>query len=178
MDTRHHFVTGFFATVEEARQVRDALIKRGLPADHIDIHQDQTPAGAAAPDNDSNAVLKDMVVDGAVGTAVGTGIGALAQVALVAANVSLFIASPLLAPLVMMGWGASIGAVVGAAMGAVADPTAKPKDREGWLSELVTDAIASGQVVLVARTEDEGQTAIAREVISASVGDVKDVAAT
>ena len=118
-------------------------------------------------------MLTNVLVDGAVGTAVGTGIGALAEVALVAANVSLFIASPLVAPLVMLGWGASLGAFIGAASGAQQDVAHK----DSWLSDLVRDAIASGQVVLVAQTLTEQETAIAKEVIEASVGEVKDVAA-
>jgi hypothetical protein len=119
----------------------------------------------------SDGVLQDVLIDGAIGTAVGTGIGALGSVALAVANVSLFIASPLLAPLVMLGWGASLGGLVGAAAGA----TAGPENKEGWLSDLVGDAIASGQVVLVAETRTEQETAIAREVIQAAVGDSSDI---
>jgi sorbitol-specific phosphotransferase system component IIBC len=115
----------------------------------------------------SNAVLKNMAVDGAIGTAVGTGLGALAEFALVAANVSLFVASPLLAPLVLLGWGASLGATVGAMVGA--------GKKDGPLSALVTDAIASGQVVLVAQTLSEAETATAQDVIRAAVGAVQDV---
>jgi len=98
---------------------------------------------------------------------VGTGVGALAQVALVAANVSLFVASPLIAPLAMLGWGAGLGGLVGAAVGA--------EKKEGPFSALVRDAISIGQVVLVAETLTEQETAIAREVIQASVGDCNDI---
>lgn len=73
----------------------------------------------------------------------------------------------------MLGWGASLGALIGAAAGA----TAGPGNKEGWLSDLIGDAIASGQVVLVAETRTKEETAIAREVIQASVGDSKDVSA-
>ena len=111
----------------------------------------------------SNAVLKNMAVDAAIGTAVGTGLGALAEFALVAANVSLFVASPLPAPLVLLGWGASSGAMVGAGK------------KDGPLSALVTDAIASGQVVLVAQTLSEAETATVQDVIPAAVGAVQDV---
>jgi hypothetical protein len=116
-------------------------------------------------------VLTNVLVDGAIGTAVGTGIGGLAQLALVAANVSLFVASPLIAPLVMLGWGASLGAFVGAAAGA--NTGVEPK--KGWLSDLVRDAIASGQVVLVAETRTELETVAARDVIGSAVGAFKDV---
>ena len=111
-------------------------------------------------------MLKDVLVDSAIGTAVGTGIGAIGEVALMVANVSLFVASPLLAPIMMLGWGATVGALIGASAGAVSGSG----NREGKLSELVSDAISSGQVVLVAETRTEQETAIAREIIQAAVG--------
>jgi hypothetical protein len=128
------------------------------------------PLSASA--SDSNEVLTNVLVDGAIGTAVGTGVGALAQVALVAASVSLFIASPLVAPLVMLGWGASLGGFIGAAAGAQKDV----EHKDGWLSDLIRDAIANGQVVLVAQTLTMEETSIARRVIEASVGESRDVA--
>ena len=67
----------------------------------------------------------------------------------------------------MLGWGASLGATVGAMVGA--------GKKDGPLSALVTDAIASGQVVLVAQTLNESETVTARDVIQAAVGHVKDV---
>jgi hypothetical protein len=171
MDEYRHHVSGFFAHHEEAESVMSKLVERGLPHERLQIYAaDSTASSAPAPQTESNEVLKDMVVDGAIGTAVGTGIGALGSVALAVANVSLFIASPLLAPLVMLGWGASLGGLVGAAAGA----SAGPEKKEGWLSDLVGDAIASGQVVLVAETRTAQETAIAREVIQASVGGSKD----
>ena len=59
---------------------------------------DSRPA-VAKPQGESNEVLTNVLVDGAIGTAVGTGTGALAQLA---GRVSLFVASPM----VMLGWGA------------------------------------------------------------------------
>ena len=170
MDEYRHNVSGFLAHREEAESVFSRLVERGLPRERLQIFAaDSTAPPAPAPLADSNEVLKDMVIDGAIGSAVGTGIGALGSVALAVANVSLFIASPLLAPLVMLGWGASLGGLVGASAG--------PEKKEGWLSDLVGDAIASGQVVLVAETRTAQETAIAREVIQASVGDSKDISA-
>ncbi|OGB16230.1 MAG: hypothetical protein A2W72_01730 [Burkholderiales bacterium RIFCSPLOWO2_12_67_14] len=171
---QHHYVSGFFAIRDDALAARDALIEKGLPHDQLQIYESDTPPADPVPTDDSNAVLKDVVVQGAIGTAVGTGLGALAQVALVATNVSLFVASPLVAPLVMMGWGASIGALLGTAMGATSGSGAAPAKKEGWLSNLVADAIANGQFVLVAETRTRQQTAIARKVIKASVGGYKD----
>jgi hypothetical protein len=98
-------------------------------------------------------------------------LAAQAEVALVAANVSLFIASPLLAPLALLGWGASLGGLVGATVGAKVSSGKK----EGWFSDLIRDAIANGQFVLVAETLRKQETAIAREVIKNSVNDYKDL---
>lgn len=174
-----HHVSGFFATRRDALDAREQLLQRGLPADRLQIYASDTPSAEPAPSGDSNAVLKDVLVDGAVGTAVGTGLGALAQVALVAGNVSLFVASPLLAPLTMMGWGAGLGGLLGAALGAAGDDkpdkTAGCQPKESWLSNLVADAIATGQYVLVAQTQNEAETAAARDVIRAAVGEARDV---
>ena len=171
MDEYHHHVSGFFAHREEAQNALSRLVGLGLPRERLHLLDADSAPPAPAPGTASNEVLTNVLVDGAIGTAVGTGIGALAQVALVAANVSLFIASPLVAPLVMLGWGASLGGLIGAASGAETGI----KHKDGWLSDLIRDAIASGQVVLVAETRTEQETANAREVIEASVGEAKDV---
>ncbi|HAN55799.1 MAG TPA: hypothetical protein DCQ77_06235 [Betaproteobacteria bacterium] len=172
MNEYRHHVSGFFAHRAEAESAFSRLVERGLPRDRLQIFAaDSAAPVASAPQAENNEVLKDVLVDGAIGTAVGTGIGALVEVGLVAASVSLFVASPLIAPLVLMGWGASVGALIGAAAGA----SAGAGNKEGWLSDLVRDAIASGQVVLVAETQTQQETAIAREVMQASVGDFKDI---
>lgn len=165
MNAYRHHVSGFFAHRDQAESALQALAELGLPRDRIQIFKHEE--APALDKMGSNAVLKNMAVDGAIGTAVGTGLGALAEFALVAANVSLFVASPLLAPLVLLGWGASLGATVGAMVGA--------GKKDGPLSALVTDAIASGQVVLVAQTLSEAETATAQDVIRAAVGAVQDV---
>ncbi|WP_234419011.1 hypothetical protein [Parazoarcus communis] len=84
---------------------------------------------------------------------------------------TLFIASPLVAPLMLLGWGATIGGLIGAAAGS----TAGDGNQKGWLSDLVSDAIANGQVVLVAETRTEQETTTARAIVQASVGDCKDI---
>ena len=170
MNEYRHHVSGFFAQREEAEIVFSKLVERGLPRERLHIFESDPAASDSAPEEGSNAVLKDVLVDATIGTAVGTGIGALGAVALAAASVSLFVASPLVAPLMLLGWGASIGGLIGAAAGAT--PGAGNKD--GWLSDLVGDAVASGQVVLIAETLTEQETAIAREVIQAAVGNLKD----
>lgn len=174
MDEYRHHVSGFFAHRPEAEGALARLVERGLPRDQLQLLDADSGPAISDPKGESNEVLTNVLVDGAVGTAVGTGIGALAQLALVAANVSLFVASPLVAPLVMLGWGASLGAFVGAAAGANTDI----EHKEGWLSDLVRDAIANGQVVLVAQTRTPDETAIAREIIEAAVGEFQDTTTT
>lgn len=174
MNNYSHHVSGFFSNRDAAKNAMTQLLARGLDRDQIQIYETSTPGTALASRNDSNAVLKDVLVDGTIGTAVGTGVGALAQVALLAANVTLLVASPLVAPLVILGWGASMGAVVGATVGAVNSSPPVAPDKESWLSELVSDAIANDQIVLVARTTSESETALAREIIEVAVGDYKD----
>jgi len=169
MNEYRHHVSGFFAHREEAESASSRLVERGVPRERLHIFQ-ANPAPATGPEKVSNEVLEDVLVDGAIGTAVGTGIGVLGELALVAANVSLFVASPLLAPLMMLGWGASIGGLIGAAAGA----SAGAGNKEGRFADLIRDAISSGQVVLVAETRTEQETAVAREIIQASVGDYKD----
>ena len=171
MKTYQHHVSGFFAHAEEAESALARLAERGLPRERLHLFDAGSNPPAAATRTKSDDALKDMLVDGAIGTAVGTGIGALGELALVAANISLFVASPLVAPLVMLGWGASLGGLIGAAAGALKDPGHK----DGTFSALVRDAISNGQVVLVAQTRTEEETAIARDVIKIAVGAYKDV---
>lgn len=170
MDKYRHHVSGFFARREDAERAISKIVERGLPRKQLHIFGADSAQPTSTQHEKSNEALKDMFVDGTIGAAVGTGIFGLAEVALVAANVSLFIASPLIAPLAMLGWGASLGGLIGATVG-----SENKKVKEGWFSDLISDAIASGQVVLVAVTKTEQETAIAREVIKASVGDYKDV---
>lgn len=174
MDKYQHHVSGFFARREEAEKALSQLVLRGLPPERLHLLDADSAASlpaAPAAAKDNNEVLTNVLVDGAIGGAVGTGIGALAQVALVAANVSLFVASPLIAPLAMLGWGASLGGIVGAVAGA----TTHVAHKEGWLSDLIRDAITSGQVVLVVQTLTPQETASARELIEFAVGSSSDV---
>lgn len=162
-----HHVSGFFAHDDQAYDVQQKLIARNIPASRIHVLDKTTPHPPHRVKEDSHGVLKDMVVDGAIGTAVGTGVGALAQIALVTANVSLFVASPLVAPLAMIGWGAGLGGFLGAAVGA----TKKPKP----FIDLVKDAIENDQYVLIVETVTEEETKIAQNFIKDAVGDYEDV---
>lgn len=177
MDQYLHYVSGFFAHREEAEAVCASLGKRGVPRERLQIFAAESASSGTKPKGENNKVLKSVIKDAAIGTAVGAGIGALGEVALVAASVSLFVASPLIAPLAMLGWGASLGGIIGGVMGAESHAGAKDGKEEGKLSSLIQDAILSGQVVVVAETRSEEETAIAREVIQAAVGDFEDAKA-
>jgi len=171
MEEYRHHVSGFFAHREEAEGAVTRLVQRGIPRDQLQLFDADSGPVVAEPKGESNEVLNKVLVDGAIGTAVGTGLGALAQLALVAGSVTLFVASPLVAPLVMLGWGASLGALVGAAAGA----NTEVEHKEGWLADLIHDAVAHGQVVLVAQTRSAEQTIVAREIVGDAVGEFQDV---
>ncbi len=167
MNEYRHHVSGFFAHHDEAESALSRLVEQGLPREQVQIHAPTSTT--PEQERKSDSVLQDVLVDGALGTVVGTGLGALGTVALAASSVTLIVASPLVAPLMMLGWGASIGGLIGAAAGASAASTGSGNN-EGWLSDLVSDAIASGQAVLVAETRNEQETAMAREIIREAVG--------
>lgn len=166
MENYHHYVSGFFAHRGEAEKVVSEIVAIGVPLVRIHLFdKDSMPPTHTATES-SDVVLKDIVVDGAIGTVVGTGVGALLTVAMVAANVTLFVASPLIGPLVMLGWGASIGGVVGASLGAA--EKVKP------LSELVHDAIMSGSLVVVVETLSADETEAVGRIFKDAVGDYSE----
>jgi hypothetical protein len=167
MATYQHRVSGFFVKREESEIARAALMQRGIPEQQLALYaNDQAELKPPVP-IDSMDALKNILVDSAIGTAVGTAIGALGEIALVAASVTLFVASPLIAPLAMLGLGAVVGAVAG---------STRINHERGKLSDLVTDAVQSGQVVLVATTDSEQQTEIAIDVIQLAVGSYQNEA--
>lgn len=165
-----HHVSGVFSNQIEANAALGILVKQGIPKKQLHIYESDAKLPATTQQAKSNRVLKDMLVDGAIGAVIGTAIGALIQVGLVIANVSLFVASPLVAPLALLGWGASLGGMAGATYGAKIG-----SKKHGWLNDLVKEAISKGQVVLVAEASNQHQTEIAREVIQTSVGNFKDI---
>lgn len=159
-----HRVAALYTSLEEAKAVRQHLIDAGIAASAISVLSD-LPLQPDAGGNDE--VLKDMLVDGAIGTAVGTGVGAIGTAMLWAASVTLFVASPVVAPLAMLGWFASVGGIAGAVAGAASQE--QKKSKEGKFSELVMDAIQSGNVVLVVRTQDDTDKALAKDIINQSL---------
>jgi hypothetical protein len=163
MKTYHHYLSGFFAHRDEAERVVSELLAAGLPLIRVHLFNKDILLPNHVAAESSDAVLKDILVDGAIGTAVGTGVGALLTIGAVAANVTLFIASPIIGPLVMLGWGASIGGLIGATVGAA--EKAKP------LSDLIHDAINSGSLVVIAETVSVEETQIAANIFKEAVGD-------
>ena len=161
---RSHKVSAIYTTRDEAEQVRQHLIDGGIAASEVALLQDLP----LPPDEEGNdEVLKDILVDSAIGTAVGTGVGAIGTVILWAASVTLFITSPLMTALAMLGWFAGVGGIVGGVVGAEGKDDKKGK--EGKFSELVMDAIKSGNVVLVVRTHGETDRELAKDIIGKSL---------
>lgn len=163
MENYRHYVSGFFAHRDQAEKAVSDLVVAGLPLTRVHLFDKDSMPPAHTASEGSDTVLKDIVVDGAIGTAVGTGIGALLTVGMVAANVTLFVASPIIGPLVMLGWGASLGGLVGASVGAA--QKARP------LSDMVHDAVTSGGLVVVAETLSSEETESAANIFKAAVGD-------
>ncbi|MBB1521263.1 hypothetical protein [Aquipseudomonas guryensis] len=172
MDRYCHNVSGFFPQRAPAESTLAQLIQRGLHNEDLQIFTgDGNAPPAPTPQRRSNGVLKDMLVVGAIGAGIGIGLGAAVEMMLIVNDINLFSASPLLAPLMLLGWGAFIGAFLGSAIGAARGPGAPG----GRFTEMISGAITQGDVVLVAKTYNEQETAIAREVIKASAGEYKDI---
>lgn len=154
-----HLVSAIYPNKLEAEVIRQRLVDKGILPRQIDILENLALAEKTA--NDSDEVLKHVVIDGGIGTVVGAGVGAIGTIAMIASNITFFVASPFLAPLAMLGWFAGIGGVVGAAVGVT-------QKREKF-SELVTDSIKSGNVVLITQTKNETEREVANSVIRDSL---------
>jgi len=163
-----HTVSAIYPSREEAEGVRQRLLDGGVPADTVHVLRDGSSNTLGRPNDE---VLKDMVVDGAIGTAVGTGVGVLGTAILWASGFTLFVASPVVAPLAMLGWFAGIGGLVGAASGAGSNGAVDSGGarKEGKFSELVMDAIKSGNAVLVVHTADDAETEWVKEIVGDSL---------
>lgn len=159
-----HKVAALYASLDEARQVRQHLIDGGIAASEVAVLKD-LPLPPDAGGNDE--VLKDILVDSVIGTAVGTGVGAVGTVMLWAASVTLFVTSPVLTALAMLGWFAGVGGIAGGVAGAISKDHKKGK--EGRFSELVMDAIQSGNVVLVVYTHSKTDRELAKDIIGKSL---------
>lgn len=166
MENYRHYISGFFAHRDQAEKTISDLVVAGLPLERVHLFDKENMPSTHAPTESSELVLKDIVVDGAIGTAVGTGVGAVLTAAAMAANVTLFVASPIIAPLVMLGWGASIGGMVGASVGAA--------EKSEPLSKMVEDTITSGGLVVVVESLSPAETETAARIFKDAVGDYKE----
>ncbi|HEY0563296.1 MAG TPA: hypothetical protein VGD04_08210 [Methylophilus sp.] len=171
----HHHVSGIFQRHADALTALNNLRKKGLPLKRMQLFEREATLPRASTQAQSNLVLKNMLMLGCLGSLVGVGIGALAQVALVASDMTLLFASPWVAPIAMLGWGATVGGTVGAAIGAMKTNKTSYAEQEGWFSELIRDAIAHGQCVLIVETLNKHETTLASEVMQLSANNYEDV---
>jgi hypothetical protein len=164
MSTYLHRVLGFYESTDTAWTACQRLIAAGLPPRQLTVMRPHGLDWTHQEVADSDDVLKEVLVDGAVGTSVGALAGAGVSVALAAVAtgpVTLLVAGPVLGALAMVGWGASLGGLLGAMVGA--------EGKKGEVSDLIKDALANGHVVLVAHTQSEAQTDLARRLIAESI---------
>ncbi|MBK1680099.1 hypothetical protein [Rhodocyclus tenuis] len=161
-----HKVSAIYPTRNEAETVCQRLSDGGIDFCTVDSAHEQP---LAVIEDSSDEVLKEVLVDGAIGTAIGTGVGVIGTAVLWASGAALFIASPVVAPLALLGWFASIGGVVGAVTGSASTPEAGTTRKEGKFSELVMDAIKAGNVVLIARPRDHAESELAKKIIADSL---------
>jgi hypothetical protein len=75
MNEYRHYDSDIFAHHVDAESAFSRLIEQGLPKRRLQIVESDSTLYAATQQVKSNKVLKDMVVDGAIGAAVGTGVG-------------------------------------------------------------------------------------------------------
>lgn len=164
-----HTVSAIYPSLAEAVGVRQDLIEQGFPASAVHVAGDSSAVltELGIDETGRDEVLRNVLVDGAIGTAVGTGVGIVGTVVVAAASVTLFVASPVVAPLAMLGWFAGLGGVVGAAVGANRDDYGET--REGKLSELVMAAVEAGNTVLLVHTRNEAEQDLAMRIITGSL---------
>lgn len=173
MDTYRHNVSASFALRAAAENTLSQLMQRGLSCEQLQI----LVAGEHAPLSLSTRVKSRtarnaMLIYGAIGALLGGVLGALVQAGLVITDMGLLVASPLLAPIMLIGWGAFLGTFLGVLAGVA---SAAPGTRKGRRSPLTQGEIAAGGTVLLASTRNAEETAMAREVLTASSGTCKDV---
>lgn len=175
MDRYRHNVSGFFAQRAPAEDTRSQLIQRGLQIDQLRIFaSDGTPAAGSLPLLDNKQALKNMLRDAAIGAGIGIGIGigigTLLQLAILASDME-FPLSPVQAPFMLIAWGALLGGF----FGTIAHASKDTQQRTGRLSQQASAADSQDDVVLVAETHSEQETAIAHEVMKASADLCKDL---
>ncbi|WP_041769482.1 hypothetical protein [Ectopseudomonas mendocina] len=167
MDVYRHNVSASFAQRSAAELSLAQLVQRGMSREQLQIFD----AGKHEPANlstrlGSRGTRNSMLRYGGAGAVIGGVLGGLVQAGLVVSDMGLLMASPVLAPIMLVGSGAFLGAFVGALAG-VSSLTPKP-------SPLMQDEVADGGSVLLANTRSAEETAMAREVLTASSGTCKD----
>jgi hypothetical protein len=141
MEPDRHRVIGLFSSHETAASAHELLVDGGVPPAQLTL---QVPGSVPTGDDalaDSDDVLKHVLRDGA--------------------NITLFVANPLLGALYLLGWGASLGGLAGALVGS--------ERSKGDVSNLIRDALAVGQFVLIVHTTSEDETALVRRLVGGSM---------
>ncbi|WAC44459.1 hypothetical protein OU997_19870 [Pseudomonas sp. SL4(2022)] len=169
MDLYHHHISGFFSQRSSAEQALAQLIQRGMHSEQLHIFSSGIQAQPEQVAQTSrNRQWRDRLIDIAIGMAIGIGIGALIAVALIVSEARLLYTSALLAPFALMGMGAFMGGALGSVIGA----SASTGLQHGKLTKRLDKTV---DVVLLAQTHSAQETTLAREVIKATAGLVKDI---
>ncbi|PTS86647.1 hypothetical protein DBR00_00895 [Pseudomonas sp. HMWF032] len=172
MDLYHHHISGFFSQRSNAEQALAQLIQRGMHSEQLQIFSSGIQAQPEQVAQTSrNRQWRDRLIDIAIGMAIGIGIGALIAVALIVSEARLLYTSALLAPFALMGMGAFMGGALGSVIGA----SASTGLQHGKLTKRLDKTVGHGDVVLLAQTHSAQETTLAREVIKATAGLVKDI---
>lgn len=162
MDRQVDFISGIYASRAQAERVRDELVASGYPAEKTRIFPRIRTGDHSHQLAEADDLLKDVLLESAVGATAGTAVGALGELALVAANVILFATSPVVAPLAMLGWGAAVGGLLGGAMGA------NGLRIKGTLADLVLYGIRHGHVTLAVEAGTPEEARLACDIIGDS----------
>ena len=168
MDVYRHDLSASFAQRSAAELTLSQLVERGMSREQLQIFD----AGKHAPVSlstrlGSRAARNSMLMYGGAGAVIGGVLGGLVQAGLVVSDMGLLIASPVLAPVMLVVSGAFLGAFVGALAGVSSLARKSPP--------LTQAEIAAGGSVLLANTRSAEETAMAREVLTASSGTCKDL---
>lgn len=152
-------IVGIFDSAPLANQAIEELLNAGLTKDDISLvmsDKAKTNFSAATKDTDDRAI-----VDSAIGAGTGGILGAIAASmtmvgALVIPGAQLLVAGPLIALITGAGAGAAVGGLAGAlsAYGISAVESAK-----------YSDEIKAGKAVIIAHTNNDAQTQVARSVL-------------
>ena len=152
-----HRVLGLYPSRTAAEHARNQIQASGIPPTQIRLLKAGLPEAGAGLSSDSDDVLKQLLRDAAMGGAVGTAVATGVTIALAVANMTLFIANPMLSALYALGWGSGQSGTLGAVAGSARS--------NGDVAELIKDALACGQVVLLVFARSEAETGVAQDVL-------------